>query len=101
LKLKLSSESTVRLLTWAPPMSSVTVDAPCPLALLLSMSAFVLLVGPPFDHLEALLQFPDAPPTQHVPPEGQVNVSGPAAAAKGLDKRDAAGRPNLRCALEE
>jgi hypothetical protein len=64
------------------------------------MSAFVLGVGTPFDQLEALLQFPDAPPTQHVLPEGQVNVSGPAATeAKGWDKRDTA-RPvqlPLRC----
>src|ERR1700757_3480443 len=72
LTLRLSSESTVRLLA-TPPMSSVTADTPCPLALPLSISTFVPLVGTPFDQLAELLQTPEAPPTQHVPPAGQVN----------------------------
>src|SRR6516164_1678092 len=85
LKLKLSSLSPVRLLTWAPPMSSVTAAVP------LSITALVVLFGTPLDQLEALLQFPDAPPTQHVPPEGHVKVSGPVATeAERPDKREAA-----------
>jgi len=72
LKFRLSSESTVILLA-TPAMLSVTADAPCKLALPLSISTFVLLVGTPFDQLPEVFQTPDVPPTQHVPPAGQVN----------------------------
>src|SRR6516165_2053262 len=74
LKLRRSSASTVMLAAWAPPISRVTADAPCALALPLSISTFVPFVGTPFDQLPGVLQAPDAPPTQHVPPAGQANV---------------------------
>src|SRR6516225_5675937 len=66
LKFRLSALLTVKPRAWAPPTSNITADTPFPLLI----SAFVLLVGTPFDQLAELLQTPEAPPTQHVLPPG-------------------------------